>query len=181
MKYLETTLKDCYVIEPRVFEDERGYFFESYNESKDPLSEFHNGWVQDNEAKSNKGVLRGLHFQKGDHAQAKLVRVIKGSVQDIVVDLRKTSPTFGQSYAIILNEDNKRQLFVPRGFAHGYVVVEDNTIFSYKCDNYYNPDSEGGLMYNDPTVNCDWNLSKGLILSEKDQLLPNWDQCYKFD
>ena len=180
MKYLETTLKDCYVIEPRVFEDERGYFFESYNESKDPLSEFHNGWVQDNEAKSNKGVLRGLHFQKGDHAQAKLVRVIKGSVQDIVVDLRKTSPTFGQSYAIILNEDNKRQLFVPRGFAHGCLTLSASANVVYKCDNYYDKASEGGILYNDATLALDWHLpEEDIIISEKDKELPTFAEVFK--
>lgn len=181
MNCIETSLKDCFVIEPRVFEDDRGYFFETYNQSKDPLSKIHEGWVQDNEAKSNKGVLRGLHFQKGDHAQAKLVRVVRGAVQDIVVDLRKNSPTFGQSYSILLDEQNKKQLFVPRGFAHGYLVLEDNTIFSYKCDNYYYPESEGGLFYDDSTVQSNWDMKSGLILSEKDQQLPQWDQCYKFD
>lgn len=172
----ETNLKDCFVIEPTVFEDARGYFFESFN--RDKFSEFTGlevKFIQDNESKSSKGVLRGLHLQTGNYKQAKLVRVIKGSVLDICVDLRKDSDTYGQYVSVILTEANKKQLFVPRGFAHGFVVLEDDTIFSYKCDNYYNKSSEAGIAYNDSTLNINWQLpSDTLILSEKDQKLPSF-------
>ncbi len=169
----ETNLKDCFVIEPKIFGDTRGYFFESFNEKvfedKTGLSI---NFVQDSEAFSNKGVLRGLHFQKGMHAQAKLVRVVKGKVLDVAVDIRPDSKTYGKHFAIILSEENKKQLFVPRGFAHGYAVLENNTIFNYKCDNYYHPTSEGGIIYNDPNLNIDWMLDENeILLSDKDKKL----------
>jgi len=172
----ETHLKDCFVIEPKVFEDERGYFFESFNRSKFmELSGLNVAFVQDNQSKSSKGVLRGLHLQTGAFEQAKLVQVVTGSVLDVCVDLRKTSKTFGQHFSIELTETNKKQLFVPRGFAHGFVVLEDDTIFSYKCDNYYNKNSEAGIAYNDDILNIDWQLpSDSLILSEKDKKLPSF-------
>lgn len=175
MNIVQTPLEGCFVIEPMLFEDNRGYFFESFNEEK-----FKKGigidlnFVQDNEAFSNKGIVRGLHFQKGKFAQAKLVRVITGKVLDVAVDLRKNSQTYGQHFSIVLSGENKKQLFVPRGFAHGYSVLENNTVFAYKCDNYYNKESEGGIIYNDKTLNIDWNLLDTEIkLSDKDMQLPN--------
>jgi len=177
MTVLETKLQDCFIIEPRVFEDERGYFFESFNENQfHKLTGTKTKFLQDNESYSTKGVLRGLHYQTGEHAQAKLVRVIKGKVLDVAVDIRKNSPTFGQYLSVELTEDNKKQLFVSRGFAHGFVVLSDTAIFSYKCDNYYNAASEGGIIYNDKTLNIDWQLPKEeLIISEKDAILSQFN------
>ncbi|HLV38820.1 dTDP-4-dehydrorhamnose 3,5-epimerase [Xanthomarina sp.] len=174
MTVLETKLQGCFILEPRIFEDERGYFFESFNQEKfNRATSLNVNFIQDNESYSTKGVLRGLHYQTGDFAQAKLVRVIKGSVLDIAVDIRKESPTFGQYVALELTEDNKKQLYIPRGFAHGFVVLSETAIFSYKCDNYYNKESEGGIIYNDPTLNIDWQLpEKSLLVSEKDRVLP---------
>lgn len=169
----ETKLKGCFLIEPTVFKDRRGYFFESFNQQKFNESIGLNiNFIQDNESFSSKGVLRGLHYQIGKYAQAKLVRVIKGNVLDIAVDLRNNSPTFGEYVSIELSEDNKAQLFIPRGFAHGFVVLSDTAIFSYKCDNFYNKQSEGGIIYNDKDLNIDWILSENdFIVSEKDLLL----------
>lgn len=172
----ETNLIGCFVLKPTVFEDDRGYFFESFNKEKFfDQTGVEVDFVQDNQSKSNRGVLRGLHFQKGEFAQAKLVRVIKGSVLDVAVDLRKDSSTYGQYFSTILSEENKKQLFVPRGFAHGFAVLEDDTIFSYKCDNYYNKESEDGIMYNDSDLQIDWKLKSSEIqLSEKDKILPSF-------
>jgi len=174
MEIIKTPLNDCFIIKPTLFEDARGYFFESFNRQKfNQLTGMDIDFVQDNQAKSNYGILRGLHFQKGEHAQAKLVSVIKGKVIDVAVDMRPESSTFLQHVALELSEQNHLQLFVPRGFAHGYSVLEDNTIFFYKCDNYYNKASEGGVIYNDSTLNIDWQLDPAaMILSEKDVLLP---------
>lgn len=174
MTCIETPLKGCFVITPTVIEDSRGYFFESYNKQKfeSQIGATVN-FVQDNQSKSSKGVLRGLHLQTGKFAQAKLVRVLQGKVLDVCVDLRKDSKTYGQHFAIELDAVNKKQLFVPRGFAHGFLVLENETIFSYKCDNVYNKASEGGVIYNDKTLNINWGISeKNLILSEKDKELP---------
>lgn len=170
----ETKLKGCFIIEPIVFEDGRGYFFESYNhKSFSTLIQSDVNFVQDNESFSAKGVLRGLHYQIGKHAQSKLVRVIQGKVLDVAVDIRKDSETFGLYVSIVLSGNNKKQLFIPRGFAHGFLVLEDNTVFSYKCDNYYNKASEEGIIYNDPTLNIDWQFPQdNLIISEKDVQLP---------
>lgn len=167
----ETKLKDCFILEPKIFEDKRGYFLECYNEKTfNKLTGNKVKFVQDNESFSSKGVLRGLHFQKGEHAQAKLVRVIQGSVIDVAVDIRKDSPTYGQHVAVELTGENKKQFFVPRGFAHGFVVLSDTVLFSYKCDNFYNRESEGGILYNDETLNIDWKiLPSEMIISEKDQ------------
>jgi len=169
VKVVDTGIKDLIVIEPTIFGDDRGYFFESYNENawkevieKPPV------FIQDNESMSHKGVLRGLHFQKPPFAQGKLVRVIKGSVLDVAVDLRKNSPTYGAHFKIILSEDNKKQLYVPEGFAHGFLTLEDNTIFSYKCTNTYNKESEGGLQWDDNELGVDWGV-KSPLLSEKDK------------
>jgi dTDP-4-dehydrorhamnose 3,5-epimerase len=157
-----------------VFKDSRGYFFESFNQNKfNALIGQEVNFVQDNESFSSKGVLRGLHFQTGDYAQAKLVRAVKGTVLDVVVDMRKESPTFSKHFSIELSEDNKRQLFVPRGFAHGFIVLSETAIFSYKCDNFYNKPSEKGLRYDDPSLAIDWRLpTKEFIVSEKDLVLP---------
>jgi len=177
MTVTETGLKDCLVIEPQVFDDGRGYFFESFHQQRfQEKTGLDITFVQDNQSKSNRGVLRGLHFQKGEFAQAKLVRVIKGKVLDIVVDIRPDSVTFGNTFSIVLSEENQKQLLVPRGFAHGFSVLEDNTIFSYKCDNYYNKASEGGIIYNDSDLKIDWMLQEHEIqLSEKDKTLPKFN------
>ena len=178
MRAEATGIKDCYIIHDSVFQDARGYFFESFNKQKF-LSEtgLEVDFVQDNQSKSSFGVLRGLHFQRGSWAQAKLVRVIQGRVLDIVVDLRKDSPTFGQHISIELSEDSKTQFFVPRGLAHGFVVLSDQCVFFYKCDNYYNKESEGGLLYNDPELGIDWKIDPDqIILSEKDKTNPPLSQ-----
>ena len=174
----ETYLKGCFVIKPKVFEDERGYFFESFNQN---VFEKETGtkvnFVQDNQSKSSKGVLRGLHFQKGVYAQAKLVQVLKGKVLDVCVDIRENSPTFGKYFSLILDDKEKKQLFVSRGFAHGFVVLENNTIFLYKCDNFYNKESEGGIIFNDKALNIDWNFpNEEFIISEKDLMLPTFKE-----
>ena len=171
----ETRLKGCFIIEPKIFNDKRGYFVENYNKKA-----FYNAigrevdFVQDNESQSSKGVLRGLHYQIGGRAQAKLVRVVRGSVLDVVVDIRPSSKTFGESVAVVLSEENKKQIFIPRGFAHGFLVLEDKTIFSYKCDNFYNKDAERGIIYNDKEININWKFPEDqLIISDKDLILPS--------
>jgi len=177
----ETYLEGCYVLTPKILTDQRGYFFESFNKKVfQDLTMMNLEFVQDNQSKSSKGVLRGLHFQQGKYAQAKLVRVIKGSVLDVAVDIRPESKTFGEHFSIVLSDSNCRQLYVPRGFAHGFLVIEDDTIFSYKCDNYYNKDSEGGIIFNDKDLNIDWNITGiDLILSEKDMALPTFKQLFQ--
>lgn len=172
MKIRETPLKDCYIIEPAIFEDDRGYFFEKYNEQKFEQNTGMNGhFVQDNISKSTYGVLRGLHLQKGEHAQAKLVSCIEGTVWDVAVDLREDSPSFGKWFGIELSGENKLQFYVPRGFGHGFSVLSETAVFAYKCDNFYNKESEGGILWNDPELNIDWKLPLGDIqLSEKDQV-----------
>jgi dTDP-4-dehydrorhamnose 3,5-epimerase len=174
MRVEATPLKDCYIIHDTVFEDSRGYFFESFNEKRfieHTGLEMH--FVQDNQSRSTKGVLRGLHFQRGEFAQAKLVRVLQGEVLDIAVDIRKDSPSFGKHFAIELSAASRTQLFIPRGFAHGFVVLSDIATFFYKCDNYYNKQSEGGILYNDPSLEIDWQLKEEeLILSDKDKTNP---------
>jgi dTDP-4-dehydrorhamnose 3,5-epimerase len=168
MTITKTEIEGLWIIDPGVFTDERGYFFETFHALRYNLPGAF-PFVQDNEAKSDMGVLRGLHFQSGQHAQGKLVRVVTGAVYDVAVDIRKDSPTFGMSYGVILSGDNKRQLWVPRGFAHGYLVLEDNTIFSYKCDNYYNKAAEQGIRYDDPELDIAWpSVDRPLIISEKD-------------
>ena len=180
MKVTETKLKGCFVIEPRVFNDDRGYFFESYNKEKfNELTGSKVDFVQDNESFSTKGVLRGLHFQKGEHAQAKLVRVTHGEVLDVAVDLRPDSETFLQVVTERLSAKNKKQLFVPRGFAHGFIVLSDTVVFNYKCDNFYNKASEGGIIYNDETLNINWVLdSNEFLVSEKDLVLPTVKELF---
>ena len=171
MKIESTPLQDCYIINDTVFEDSRGYFFESFNAKKfEDLTGLNARFVQDNQSSSTRGVLRGLHMQTGENAQAKLVRVLEGSVLDVAVDLRKFSSTFGKIFAIELTAENHKQLYIPRGFAHGFIVLSDKAVFFYKCDNAYNKESEMGIMYDDPDLKVDWQLSKDeLILSEKDK------------
>ncbi len=171
MKIEQTPLQGCYIIHDTVFEDSRGYFFESFNAKKfETLTGIAIPFVQDNQSASTKGVLRGLHMQTGVHAQAKLVRVLEGSVLDVAVDLRKNSTTFGKSFSIELTGDNHKQFYIPRGFAHGFIVLSDIAVFFYKCDNLYNKESELGIMYNDPELNIDWQMPEtSLILSDKDK------------
>ncbi|PQV49644.1 dTDP-4-dehydrorhamnose 3,5-epimerase [Jejuia pallidilutea] len=178
MNIIETKLKGCLIIEPVVFEDQRGYFFESFNQKVfNELTGNNINFIQDNESFSFKGVLRGLHFQRGEHAQAKLVRVIKGKVLDIAVDIRKGSSTFGQHVSVELSGENKKQFFVPRGFAHGFIVLSDTVLFSYKCDNFYNKASESGIIYSDPSLDINWVLkNQEFIISEKDKMLPTIDK-----
>jgi len=182
MSIEETPLKDVFVIKPSVFQDDRGYFFESSNtmSNEGTVLEKYN-WVQENESKSTRGVLRGLHFQKGGFAQAKLVRVILGEVFDVAVDLRKESPTFGKTFSIILSGDNKKQFLVPRGFAHGFLVLSKTAIFSYKCDNHYTPEYDSGIVYNDSDLNISWpELDIVYQLSAKDESLSNFKNAFKF-
>ena len=179
MKATETNLKDCFILEPRIFEDKRGYFYESYNKNTfENATGIECDFVQDNESYSSKGVLRGLHFQRGEHAQAKLVRVLSGTVLDVAVDIRPDSGTFGHYTAVELSAENKKQLFVPRGFPHGFVVLSSTAVFAYKCDNFYSKESEGGIIYNDPRLNIDWKLPQDqLIVSEKDSSLPTLEKA----
>lgn len=173
MDIKKTGLPGLVVIKPRVFEDDRGYFFESFNKNSFEDAGMHYDFVQDNQSKSEYGVLRGLHYQLGEHAQAKLVRVLEGEVLDVVVDIRKGSPTYGQSYSEVLSDKNYLQMIIPRGFAHGFVVLSETAVFSYKCDNFYNKESEGGILYNDPELNIDWRVDpKDIKLSPKDEVLP---------
>ncbi|ASW76151.1 dTDP-4-dehydrorhamnose 3,5-epimerase [Chryseobacterium piperi] len=171
MRAKETKLKGCFILEPTVFEDERGYFFESYNEVKlEEILGYRPTFVQDNQSRSSYGVVRGLHMQAGEFAQAKLVRVIEGSVIDVVVDVRVGSPTYGESVAVELNTENKRQLFIPRGFLHGFSVISENATFFYKCDNIYNKASESGINPLDTELNIDWKIPvEQMIISEKDK------------
>ena len=181
MNVKETKLKGCFIIEPAVFKDDRGYFFESFNQSKFETLTGQNGhFVQDNQSASTYGVIRGLHFQKGEHAQAKLVRVLEGAVLDVAVDLRENSATFGQWIAVELNAENNQQLYVPRGFAHGFSVLSERAVFAYKCDNAYHKASEGGIRYDCPSLNIDWQIPEdSRTLSEKDLILPVFDRLNK--
>jgi dTDP-4-dehydrorhamnose 3,5-epimerase len=174
MQLLPTGLADCFIIKPSIFTDNRGYFFESFNERVFcELAGFPVHFVQDNQSYSTHGVLRGLHFQTGEHAQAKLVQVVKGEVLDVAVDLRPDSPTYGKHTSLRLSEDNKTMLFIPRGFAHGFVVLSEDAVFQYKCDNFYNKQSESGIHYADPLLAIDWELpADDLIVSDKDLELP---------
>ncbi|MEL7160895.1 MAG: dTDP-4-dehydrorhamnose 3,5-epimerase [Bacteroidota bacterium] len=170
MPFLPTPLTGAQIFEPRVFGDERGYFFESYNERTFRQAGITARFVQDNQARSARGVLRGLHFQREDYAQAKLVRVTEGEVYDVIVDLRPDSPTLYEWYGLYLSAENQRQLYVPRGFAHGYLVTTEMATFVYKCDNFYTPEAEGGLRYDDPSLGIEWPLmDDGYILAERDQ------------
>ena len=178
MRVIKTELEGVVIVEPRLFEDVRGYFFEAFSEREfaEQVCDCH--FVQDNESKSSYGVVRGLHFQLPPYAQSKLVRVVKGRVLDVAVDIRKGSPTFGRYVAVELSDENHRQVFIPRGFAHGYAVLSEEAIFAYKCDNYYAPQSEGAIAWNDADIAVDWQLPlEDVILSEKDKLHPTLAEC----
>ena len=174
MEYIKTDVDGVWIIEPKVFGDERGYFFEAWKQQElDAHVGRHVEFIQDNESKSTRGVLRGLHYQKDDYSQAKLVRVIQGRVLDVAVDIRKESPTFGKHVAVELSDENKRQLFIPRGFAHGFLVLSETAIFTYKVDNIYAPQAEAGIRWNDPDIAINWPTEGlNLLLSEKDQKQP---------
>ena len=173
MEIIRTEIEGVVILEPRIFRDARGYFFESFSVREFEEKVARTTFVQDNESCSSYGVIRGLHFQKPPFTQAKLVRVIKGSVLDVAVDLRKGSPTYGKHVAVELTEDNHRQLFIPHGFAHGFAVLSDEVLFQYKCDNYYTPQSEGGILWNDPDLQIDWRIpADKVVLSEKDTRHP---------
>lgn len=180
MKFEKSPLKDCFILTPDVYKDHRGLFLESFHKEKfNEATGLELDFVQDNQSVSSKGVLRGLHFQSGEFAQAKLVRVVYGEVLDVVVDLRPDSPTFKQSYEIILSDKNQHQLFIPQGFAHGFITLSETSVFSYKCDRFYYPGSESGVIYNDPDLAIDWGFSeKELILSEKDTKLPTLKELF---
>ena len=169
-----TTLEDCFIVKPQVFHDDRGFFMETFNLSTfQKKTGLKTHFVQDNLSMSKRGVLRGLHFQKGTHAQAKLIQVLKGEILDVVVDIRRNSKTFGAHYKIVLNDTNHHQLFIPKGFAHGFVTLSKEALFSYKCDNFYDKESENGIIYNDETLSINWELPEdAIILSEKDKQLP---------
>lgn len=177
MKFFnKTEIEGVYIIEPKVFGDNRGYFMETYNEQEFKNNGLDYNFVQDNQSKSKKGVLRGLHFQK-THPQAKLVRVLEGEVFDVAVDLRKGSKTYGKWVGVILSEENKKQFMIPRGFAHGFVVLSETAVFAYKCDDFYHPEDEGGIMWNDSDINIEWPYKGELLLSEKDKVHPLLKEC----
>ena len=183
MEVIKTEIEGVVIIEPRIFKDDRGYFYESFSQREFEEKVCRTTFVQDNQSKSSYGVLRGLHFQKPPYCQSKLVRCIKGAVLDVAVDIRKGSPTFGKYVAVELTEENHRQFFVPRGFAHGFAVLSDEAVFQYKCDNFYNKDSEGSVAWNDPELAIDWRIpAEKILLSEKDKLSKNIaDADYLFD
>jgi dTDP-4-dehydrorhamnose 3,5-epimerase len=174
MNFIATKLKGCYCIEPKIINDHRGYFMESFNERtfyEKTGQQIH--FVQDNQSFSTKGVLRGLHYQVGEHAQSKLIRVLSGEILDVAVDIRPDSETYGQHVSILLSSENQKAFFIPKGFAHGFLVLSETATIFYKCDNFYNKESEGGIIYNDPILNIDWQFSEeDLIISEKDAILP---------
>ncbi len=182
MKVIKTEIGGLYILEPRVFEDARGYFFESYNKETFEAAGLFYNFVQDNQSKSSYGTVRGLHFQKGEHAQAKLVRVLEGVVLDVAVDLRRASPTYGQYVAVELSGENKRMMLIPRGFAHGFSVLSEEAVFAYKCDNLYCKESEGGIRFDDPTLAIDWRLDMARALtSDKDRQHPyfaEFETCF---
>jgi dTDP-4-dehydrorhamnose 3,5-epimerase len=178
MNIEQTYIKDLTILLPTIFEDERGYFFESYNNSKLGDLGININFVQDNQSFSKKGALRGLHYQNPPYAQTKLVRVLQGEIIDVAVDLRKDSATFGKHFAILLSDENKKQLLVPQGFAHGFSVLSETAVVLYKCDQYYNQSSEGGIRYNDVSLNIDWGMDlKQAIVSDKDLILPDFANC----
>ena len=182
MNFIKTAIDGVYIIEPRIFTDDRGYFFESYSKAAFEAAGLHYDFVQDNQSKSVYGTVRGLHFQKGEHAQAKLVRVLEGTVLDVAVDLRRTSHTYGQYVAVELSAENNRQLLIPRGFAHGFSVLSETAVFAYKCDNLYCRESEGGIRFDDPTLAIDWRIDPAKALtSDKDKLHPyfsEFESCF---
>lgn len=178
MPFQSTAFPGLLVFEPNVFEDSRGYFFESYNETVFREQGIESKWVQDNQSSSTGGVIRGLHYQLPPYAQTKLVRVLRGKILDVVVDIRKGSPTYGQVFSKVLSAKNKRQLLVPRGFAHGFSVLSEKAEVLYKCDQFYNKESEAGIIYNDPQLNIDWRVPDDkIVVSEKDLALPRFEDC----
>ncbi|MCC8088884.1 MAG: dTDP-4-dehydrorhamnose 3,5-epimerase [Rikenellaceae bacterium] len=182
MNVIKTDIEGPVIIEPKIFGDDRGYFFESYSQRNFEADVLKTEFVQDNESKSKYGVLRGLHYQLPPYAQSKLVRVISGRVLDVAVDIRKGSPTFGRHVAVELTGENHRQFFIPRGFAHGFVVLSEEVLFQYKCDNYYAPDHEGAVLWNDPALNIDWIVPESkILLSDKDKKNPLLDNAPLFD
>ena len=183
MEVIKTEIEGVVIIEPRIFNDERGYFYESFSQREFEEKVCRTTFVQDNQSKSSYGVLRGLHFQKPPYSQSKLVRCIKGAVLDVAVDIRKGSPTFGKHVAVELSEENHRQLFIPRGFAHGFAVLTAEAVFQYKCDNFYNKESEGAIAWNDPQLAIDWRIpADKVLLSEKDRQTRNMaDADFLFD
>lgn len=180
MNIIETLIPGLFVIEPRIFADERGYFFESYNENNFKENGLVYQFVQDNESKSQKGVVRGLHYQLEPHAQTKLVRAVQGVVYDVAVDLREDSPTYGKWFGVELSAENKKQFYIPKGFAHGFSVLSDEAVFAYKCDSFYHSASERGIIYNEPKFGIDWQIdTEKAIVSSKDLLLPSFDNAEK--
>lgn len=178
MPFIKTDFPDLFIFEPKVFEDSRGYFFESYNEKTCNEEGIEIKFIQDNQAKSSYGVIRGLHYQLAPYAQTKFIRALSGNILDVVVDMRQGSPTFGKSFSLELSAENKLQLLVPKGFAHGYSVLSETAEVFYKCDAFYNKESEAGLMYNDETLNIDWKIKAGKeIISEKDLVQPTFQHC----
>ncbi len=181
MPFSDTTFEGLKIFEPRLFEDERGYFYESYNQQVFEAAGISTQFVQDNQSKSTYGVLRGLHYQVPPFAQAKLVRVLQGEVLDVAVDIRPGSPTYGQQYSVLLSGTNHRQIFIPQGFAHGFVVLSPSAVFAYKCDNFYSKAHEAGILYNDPSLNIDWQIDAAdRILSTKDKQNPPFGQHRPF-
>ena len=182
MNYIQTEIEGVWIIEPKVFSDPRGYFMEAFKQQEFDATIGQINFIQDNESKSSFGTLRGLHYQKGDYCQAKLVRVIKGEVLDVAVDLRKSSPTFGKHISVLLSDDNKRQLFIPRGFAHGFLVKSEEAVFTYKVDNIYAPQAEASIIYNDPALGIDWPIADSqLVMSEKDRQAGNFRAAEYFE
>ncbi len=178
MPFIKTDFPGLFVFEPNVFEDSRGYFFEAYNEKQFQQEGIDIRWIQDNQSSSAYGVIRGLHYQLPPFDQTKLVRVLRGKILDVVVDIRKGSPTFGKSYTKVLSAKNKKQLFIPKGFAHGFSVLSEKAEVLYKCDGFYNKESEGGIIYNDPALTIDWRIpSEDAIVSDKDKILPTLTEC----
>lgn len=178
MEKITTPLPGLFILEPRVFEDSRGYFFEAYNEQRFAELGLDMRFVQDNQSQSSYGVIRGLHYQLPPAAQTKLVRVLQGKILDVVLDIRKGSPTFGQHFSIELSAENRRQLFVPRGFAHGFSVLSEKAVVLYKCDNFYNKESDAGIIYNDPALGIDWKVpADKVVVSDKDLVLPQFADC----
>ena len=182
MNYIQTEIDGVWIIEPKVFSDPRGYFMEAFKQQEFDATIGQINFIQDNESKSSFGTLRGLHYQKGDYCQAKLVRVIKGEVLDVAVDLRKSSPTFGKHISVLLSDDNKRQLFIPRGFAHGFLVKSEEAVFTYKVDNIYAPQAEASIIYNDPALGIDWPIADSqLVMTEKDRQAGNFRAAEYFE
>ncbi|MBE9469615.1 MAG: dTDP-4-dehydrorhamnose 3,5-epimerase [Bacteroidetes bacterium] len=178
MNIIKTNIPDLLIIEPEIFNDERGYFFESYNTKKFKNAGIDVDFVQDNQSKSSFGVVRGLHYQLAPYSQSKLVSVIEGEVLDVAVDIRENSPTYGKWFGVILSGENKKQFLIPKGFAHGFSVLSDNAIFTYKCDNFYNKESERGIMFNDSKINIDWKINNDdAIISLKDKINPTFDKA----